>query len=744
MKKLLIFCIAGMTALSSCSKEEPQAPGTEGGGSSVPAETRSQIRSGCEQIMEGSTFADTKTSVSNYKDVRWTAQDKKIYVWDSAGKKHVFSCNTSIAESIRTFTGTITGGSKIQYALWHGFEDNSMLSQSAKEPDTWIISGSCLKLEEVQTVQDPSSFAPSDNFSVKRETDNSFLNVMGYFGFRIPLSEESYGTIQSVSIMADENLSGEVEIVCRQGEAPFARIVAGGSKSVTVNAPLSRESGPSHYEPGLYFAIVPPGTYHNVKVGVKTTENKSFTIDFMGEALVERGKYTYMGTLPLEKPTPASPGFKFDSDYFQTYTDPSSGVVSYQIKSSAVGWENSQSPYFHCPAMTDDERFIIFFVSANEWRPSYHNLVKSEQSAKILDLETRKLYTFYSTSSCYPYLDPVNDKLYYFIRYDDKTGGQFFMRDLLNAPEKEVPLAEFPRQLFPPDRNPYLARACSHITLTQDKRKVFLDAWVSPDTFYQGLLDLYTGEWTEWSHNVNQVHLTHGQINPTRDDEALLAIDVWDDASGVHHSMVNDPDGEFGGKGTFPRIQIMTSDGSRRTIRPADPWNGATHEAWHRDGEHVFWCCSVRYDKNGNPVTSGGTFSGGFHTRSIRDQSDYHWYAVPRSTHCYISREWFTNPDRMFAVHDDDRPYGEYTTGYYRGGPWRVWFYNAKTQKDIAIYSALKPIALDPNFPSRLHPDPHPNLVANDKYAICTAYGDDGNMHFSITATDQLIAKSLK
>ena len=742
------FIVAALVAAAaplclSCGKENPESE-TPQTVTPTGNQTESKtLRIGCEKITRGGQCADTKTFVGSWSEVRWSGeqQDQNIYVWDSEGKKNTFTSNTKVAESIRLFSGRITKGSKVKLALWHGNTDDAVVSPVAGQPDACVISGSCLTLSPIQTVREYNSFSSRDNFSVLREGDSAFMNVFGYLAFRVPVSEEGYGTIKSVSITADEDLAGQVEIRCIPGQAPTARIVSGGSKTITVYTRWMAEE-PAHYEPGLYFAVVPAGTYHNLRVSVTPADGSDpFTVTFLQEAVVERSKYTEMGTLPIEK-TAATPGNKFGADYFETFTDPVSGVVSYRIKSSAVGWENSQSPYFHCPAMTDDERFIFFFVSANEWRPSYRSLTRFEQSAKILDLETRRLYTFYATNGCYPYLDPVNDKIYYFVRDDDKKGGRFYMRDLLKAPGTEVPLAQFPKQLLA-NGSGSISRACSHITLTQDKTKVFLDAWVSPDTFYQGLLDLYTGQWTEWSHNVNEVHLTHGQLNPTRDDEALLAVDVWDDSKGVHHSIVNDPDGEFNGAGTFPRIQIMKSDGSRRTIRPSDPWNGATHEAWHRDGEHVFWCCGMRFDKNGNPVTSGGTYSGGFHTRSIRDQSDYHYYAVPRSTHCYLSRDWFTNPDRMFAVHDDDRPYGPYTTGYYRGGPWKVWFYNAKTRKDIAIYSALTPIAMDPGQPSRLHPDPHPNLVAGDKYVICTAYGDDGNMHFSITPTDQLIEKSL-
>ena len=60
----------------------------------------------------------------------------------------------------------------------------------------------------------------------------------------------------------------------------------------------------------------------------------------------------------------------------------------------------------------------------------------------------------------------------------------------------------------------------------------------------------------------------------------------------------------------------------------------------------------------------------------------------------------------------------------------------------MAIYSYMPLYAVNVDQPSRVHPDPHPHFVANDKYVVCTAYGEDGNLHWSITPVDQLVAKT--
>ena len=727
------------------------------------------ITAGFEQQLPAGTKADSKTYVVGGSEIRWTSgdQDKFVWVFDSKGNKNVFKSTSTSPEPVRTFTGNVTSGSMPKYVFYSAkTNDNkdivlketaagigsetitsggtaSLVTKADLATSQVRFTGTSLSLTSDQNITLANSFISDGNISVMKEGDECLKSVFGYLRYRIPVSPEgNYATIKSIKIKADENLAGQVD-VDYSGDEPIAYVVANGSKTITVTTRWQPKT--PAYEPGIYFAILPVGTYHNMSIEITTfaeaatsqnaKTNAPFTIYCRGEVVVERGKYTDLGTLPLETATSTNPGFKFDTDFFEQYTDPESGVVSYRIKSAPLGWDNSQSQYYVTKCMTNDERFIYFLVSANEFRPSYHGLTSQERSAKILDLETRKLYTFYATDGCYPYLDPETAKIYYCIINSDRTAAKFYMRDLRNAPDVEVPLADFPQEIVPKGVDQPIKRALSHITLTKDRTKVFIDARIV-DTFYQGLLDLYTGEWDEWAHN-SEVHLTHGQINPTRDDEALLAIDVWTDTKGITHPVINDQDGEFNGAGTYPRIQLMTSDGQRRTIRPADPWNGATHEVWHQDGNHVYWCCGTLWTDNTytTPSTSGGKSAGGYHIRNVRT-GEYEYNVVPRSTNVNLTEDF------KYATYDDDRPYGEYSVGYYRGGPWRVWFQNRETEKIVAIYSQAPLYAVSTSQPSRIHPDAHPHFVANDKYVVCTICGSDGNLHWSITPVDQLIAKT--
>ena len=409
----------------------------------------------------------------------------------------------------------------------------------------------------------------------------------------------------------------------------------------------------------------------------------------------------------------------FADDYFEKFVDPESGVVSYWFKNETIPpqgdkeW-NTQSNYFVTKAMTDDARFCYILTSTREI-PGKGTEYKG---AYAFDFKTRKLYSFPGHSGCYPYLDPKEDKLYWYVMNSKngnvRDGGTFWMKDLLNAPTVPVRLASLPKAVAP--EGSYVSRALSHITLTQDKQCVFLDSWIgSSDTFIQGMLNLYTGEWKEWNRS-NTTHLTHGQINPKNDKEVLLSMDVWDDSEGVHHPMTDFYD-KPGGE-AYPRINIMSHDGTTRTIRTIDPRdpvnennNYASHDMWHQDGDHIYWCAS------------------GVNIRNIRTGKHEYPYNK-RATHCNLTL------DMKYITLDNDQ-----VGDTFRGGRWRVTFFNRETGKAVNIVT-LSPAIATEAYPSTLHPDPHPHFVCNDKYIVCTVADQNKLLRWSITPVDQLIEKT--
>ena len=444
--------------------------------------------------------------------------------------------------------------------------------------------------------------------------------------------------------------------------------------------------------------------------------NKSVTAILLAAAVFATAscdKTAQLFPTPPEQPeTPVTPDVPlpeniFAEDFFETFTDPQSGVVSYCLKSEAVEKDNSQTVYFNGCEMTDDERFIYALTTTNEEKIRLKQTTSAqEKHGVIIDLAKRKMYRVPNPSG-YPFLDPETDVFYYCTLSSDKTSATFYKRELLVDPTKVIKLASLPSTIVPTGVNKPISRVVSHVSLTSDKQKVLIDSWIA-DQFYWGLLDLYTGEWEEWGHSTS-VHMTHGLMNPKHDDEALLAVDGWDDRSGAHHPIAYDPDG------TYPRIQFVKK-GMTQTIQPEPTTNDATHEGWTSDGDHVYWC------------------SAGINVRSVRDGSQYQKVLVTvpgidSATHCCPSE------DLKYWTFDDNTPY------WYRGCSWKVNFYNAETGKRIYIYSE-RPQMNDASHESTLHPDPHPHFVCNDKYIVCTMVGDDLNMHWSITPVDQLIEKT--
>lgn len=412
-----------------------------------------------------------------------------------------------------------------------------------------------------------------------------------------------------------------------------------------------------------------------------------------------------------------------EDEWFTRIEDPQTKVVSYLFKNEVVLRDNVQSNYFVNPSMTDDERFIFFFVSNNEFK--YPDPMVS---GCIIDRQERKIHMVKNLGlSNYPYMDVENDVFYYGIKLH-KHEAYFYKRDLKADAGKEIILRPFPDVIFPSQEDNPLKRMCSHVTLTQDRRRVYLDARINDDV-HVGLYNLYpeddattgltaTKGWDEWLC-VHNWGLDHGQLNPVRDDIALEGTDDLTDAYGVTHKIPYSS-GEPGiPDGTYMRMQIV-GRGSIRTLLPEPEKNYATHEKWTADGKSVYWCS--------NGVNIREVETGSF------DKLYYGDKVTGQPAHCYLTK------DLQYVVFDDNH-IGD---GSYRGCEWRVVFAKCKsgsTKEDnartVAIHSHIPAIATAAK-PSNLHPDPHPQFVCNDKYIICTASQADGNMHLSITPVDQL------
>ena len=271
-------------------------------------------------LEEGSSSEpDTRTYLSGI-NIRWgtNATDKVLYVFDSYGTKNVFARTSpaSGTSAVATFEGAVTQGSTPSYILWSG---------RLADKDNSVISGkviSSLQVVNPQTINNTGSFDQNANISVMKYGEDCLRNVFGYIRYTIPKGADNLATIKSVTFSADESMSGPIKIDCSVDE-PQAVIDGEGSTSLMVNTRFKPGFG---YEPGTIYAVLPPGTYHNLTMTITPFKSGAaessaetgapFTIKATDAVVVVRGKYTDAGTLPYVSATPdwEMPGEEWPND----------------------------------------------------------------------------------------------------------------------------------------------------------------------------------------------------------------------------------------------------------------------------------------------------------------------------------------------------------------------------------------------------------------------------------------------
>ena len=370
------------------------------------------------------------------------------------------------------------------------------------------------------------------------------------------------------------------------------------------------------------------------------------------------------------------------SSLFRRHVEPLTGMVSFILEQRIA--ENQQSLYFTQQSMTDDGRFIVFDISGGE-RGNRKSLALADlQDDELVPLEIR---------GGIPFLDTSTADLYWF-----QSDGLYRMA-LAAQPRQPEKLCEIPQELRSAGKQ--IRGLATHLTLTRDRRKAFMDARVD-DRFIQGMLDISTGRFEIWGEE--DVCVNHGQINPVNDRLALCAHETrWTDSNHVEHRIQNV-------NGVYPRLLLMEPGGKRHIVPPMN--NYATHEYWAADGKGFYYC-------------SGGDQYGVIYCDLATEKQQR--LAPVHAAHATMTA------DRQFFTYD-------HAVGpWYRGCAWQVGFYNAASKKETFLYKAL-PAFNDKEHPSKLHPDPHPQFVCGGKYIICTINHGDGRMDLSVTPVAPLIA----
>ena len=385
------------------------------------------------------------------------------------------------------------------------------------------------------------------------------------------------------------------------------------------------------------------------------------------------------------------------SSLFVRYEDPESHVVSYLLRPKSFAW-NQQSIYFTTKSMTDDGRFLVFDYADDEFRGK-----RVQKHKAVVDFRTDTIVALPGTTGNIPYLDTATDRLYY------TSPEGVWRHDLLVSPTNRTLVCPWPQAFLDlakrfGEKRGHLA---THPTLTQDKRKMFIDSRYG-DTFFHGMLDLEKGAWEHWGETP--FFMNHGQVCPSEDNLAMGAWEVdWVDSKGEHHPIHN-----IGPDKRYPRMWYLKPGNVREMIDPGPAMNYATHEMWDEDGHGHYWNNWTglwHYDRFTKETSRLSPFPAG---------------------HSVVSR------DMRYQV--SDFPVG---WGYWRGNFWNVVFRDGQTGGAVFIHTfndALCP----PTNQSKLHPDTHPCFVMGERYILTTLCSADGHMDLCLTPTAPLRALCAK
>ncbi len=299
MKKISTIATLLLAAVA-CLKEQPGASGNS-----------FTIQAGFEQQPETKTYVKD----ANAGTIWWGSggPDRVLYAFDASDTKVIFTSASTTAEAVRTFSSDSWSGGDWKYAIWTG--KSSSEDQCSLEGD--VFSG--LSVKNPQTINNSSSFNNQANIAVMKPGDGVLRNVFGYLRFTIPAWPETtkIAAIKSVVFSADENVAGDIQIDY-SGAEPVASIVANANAtdSLTLNTRWKNQ-GPTGYEAGMVYMVLPAGTYHNAKLTITPFAEKpdvqtaavgeSFTVNFVGDVTVKRSKYTDCGILPTEAPAEPEP-----------------------------------------------------------------------------------------------------------------------------------------------------------------------------------------------------------------------------------------------------------------------------------------------------------------------------------------------------------------------------------------------------------------------------------------------------
>ena len=384
------------------------------------------------------------------------------------------------------------------------------------------------------------------------------------------------------------------------------------------------------------------------------------------------------------------------SRLFVAHTDEVTRVVSYLLKPGLFA-HNQQSIYFTAKSMTDDGRFLMLWIADDE-------RVKGGRGKRtgVIDFMTETFTELVDgPGSSIPWMDVKEDRIW-FVNADG-----IHRRDLLDDMNRDVLLCPLPANLRGQ------TRLCTHLTPSADRTKVFLDTFGEQGEV-QGALDLKSGAFKVWGRT--EFVCNHGQFHPFDDTLALCA---WENAS-TYAAFEFEPDERASlpmkrpplvtdirrdRRTVYPRLWLMKADGGQDMI-PVRIHGYASHEEWTESGKGIYWCdrgvdlmdCATGVQRLVTPIPA--------------------------------QHATLTADERHVAF---DCSHG----GWWRGCAWTCAFWNRDTHRGVYIHHK-RPVYMQKDKPSRLHPDPHPQFVCNDRYVVSTM-NEPFRMNVSVTPVAELV-----
>ena len=376
------------------------------------------------------------------------------------------------------------------------------------------------------------------------------------------------------------------------------------------------------------------------------------------------------------------------SKHFKKIIDKESGVPHYVLATRMAAYQ--QGFYFVNNSMTRDGRYLWFYATP---APIYDTMSRNMGYVDFLTDEVVICYDVLFDDAT-PFVDPDTGDVYY------THGKGIYKRE----PGKD----KVAFKLCDVKIGGYIEKLATHLTMTSDKKHFFLDINRTDFGCIQGIVEIETGIFTEWSRAPLTVNMNHGQINPKNDSLALCAYDGWSTLKDGTYNRI-----PYDNSGVYQRLWTLTSDG-KRTMHAA-MHNYASHEWWSADGKKIYYCCD-KYGIYGINIETGENVT-------ILEGVDP-WHA-----NC-------TADESLFIY--DEKKLERYGGKWYRGCPAALNFLNRKTGKHIVVVTEMPENNFTPENQTAYHIDPHPRFTENEKYVVFST-SELGGCDLAVASVDELL-----